>query len=175
MYHKVSSLCCLSRAKSKKSGGLNISLGLTLDVSICCVSENQLNLQKLVSTNLFILMRYIHLQGSPVLHIAIGCFISFLQKFTDNQWAVNKWMDTHRLHLNNKSEFKKKQVNLQAVVCIDSVLNMHLEDLLSSSDRSVRVGQTPPNNGLSCFFTHLVLSTFGSTIKIIHHHVKKRY
>lgn len=74
-----------------------------------------------------------------------------------------------RLHLNNKFE-QKKQVNLQATVYIDSVLNMHSEDLLSCVDRSVKLDKRhqktvyPASPPLPS-----PLSTLGSTIKIIHH------
>lgn len=62
----------------------------------------------------------------------------------------------------------KKQVNLQATVCIDSVLNMHSEDLLSSVDRSVMLDKRH-QKGLYPAISPPLLSTLGSTIKTIHH------
>lgn len=68
------------------------------------------------------------------------------------------------------TNLNKKQVNLQATVYIDSVLNMHSEDLLSCGDRSVKL-----DYGTKRRFILLPplpipsLSTLRSTIKIIHH------
>lgn len=56
-----------------------------------------------------------------------------------------------RLHLNNKSELKKKKKLILQVVYIDSGLNVHLQDLLSCIDMPLKSNKHHPK-GLSRFF-----------------------